>query len=272
MLISTRSHPREGGTSRGKGREPACGRAACSRSVRQPGARACPRPHRGCSKFNSNISNWDVRNIEEPDNMFEGCEKFNQDLSNWRFSPQPKHNALALNPKSGLFMFIGSPMSRYPQKWPSLATIPQIPPKCMTEAEYETCEKDEETGEIRDFLGQVVERKDAVKLPDAPQCYNRETLRQLVATYGYKNPYTRQPVDEKWLDEQLIEGDCEEAATGGRRHRRKTKKSRNQAKRGGSRKSRKGRKAGRRTRNAKKYAKGARAKATRRHRRSRSRN
>jgi surface protein len=143
----------------------------------------------GCRKFNSDISNWDVGNIKRPDNMFEGCKKFNRDLSKWRFSSL-KRNGEALDPTSGIFMFIDSLMSRYPKKWPRLATLPT-----------------------------------------------------------HESPGI-------------------EEATGGRRHRRKTKKVRNQAKRGGSRKSRKGRKAGRRTRNAKKHAKRQKAKATRRHSRN----
>jgi len=170
------------------------------------------------------------------------------------------------------FMSEDTPMSDQPEKWPRVILDgSQRPPTCMSEAEYATCEKDEETGKVIDILGEVVERKDAVKFPETPQCYTRESLRHIVKSYGYRNPANRQEVEEKWLDEQLAEGDCVEAATGGRRrrHRRKTKKSRNQAKRVGSRKARKGRKAGRRTRNAKKYAKRPKAKATRRHRRNR---
>ena len=36
-----------------------------------------------CKKFNSNISKWDPKNINDSCYMFDGCSHFNQDLSNW---------------------------------------------------------------------------------------------------------------------------------------------------------------------------------------------
>ena len=39
-----------------------------------------------CKKFNSDLSNWNVRNVEDMCEMFAGCKKFNCDLSNWNVS------------------------------------------------------------------------------------------------------------------------------------------------------------------------------------------
>ena len=40
----------------------------------------------GCSKFNQDISNWDVSKVKNMNTMFYGCSKFNQDISNWDVS------------------------------------------------------------------------------------------------------------------------------------------------------------------------------------------
>ena len=249
------------------------------------------RMFKGCKYFNSDISRWNVRNLKSAKAMFVGCNRFNQDLSSWTFYLGFDRDSLDPNNymddpylsyehfdgRMGTFMF-SSPMREQPEKWPRYVNEPapalvnassapvQRPepvkgPMCMTQAEYETCEKDEKTKEVTDVLtNDVVERKDAVKLPGTNQCYSRDSLREMVRTYGYRNPINRKPIPKTWLDKQLMEGDCVEAATGGRRRRRKTKKASEQKKRSGSRK---GRKAGRRTRNAKKYAK--KQNATRRH-------
>lgn len=242
----------------------------------------------GCSDFNSDISRWNVRNLKSAKSMFVGCDRFDQDLSSWTFyrgfnsvsllDPNDYRNEDYLRNRyfdghSGEFMF-SSPMSEQPEKWPryvnepapalvnepapapalvNASPTPVQGPKCMTQAEYETCEIDDETKEITDALtSEVLRRKDAVKLPGTNQCYSRDSLREMVKTYGYRNPINRQPISKDWLDEQLKEGDCVEGATGGRRRRRKTKHTRRTKK---VRRSRKGRKAGRRTRNAKKHAK-----------------
>ncbi|WP_141080657.1 BspA family leucine-rich repeat surface protein, partial [Campylobacter jejuni] len=33
--------------------------------------------------FNSDLSKWDVSNVENMSSMFEGCKNFNGDLSKW---------------------------------------------------------------------------------------------------------------------------------------------------------------------------------------------
>ena len=36
-----------------------------------------------CANFDSDLSNWDVSNVEDISLMFWGCAKFNSDLSKW---------------------------------------------------------------------------------------------------------------------------------------------------------------------------------------------
>ena len=40
----------------------------------------------GCIKFNSNISKWDVSNVNDMGGLFARCQNFNSDLSNWNVS------------------------------------------------------------------------------------------------------------------------------------------------------------------------------------------
>ena len=39
-----------------------------------------------CEKFNSDLSGWDVNNVEDMCCMFSGCYNFNCDLSGWDVS------------------------------------------------------------------------------------------------------------------------------------------------------------------------------------------
>ena len=39
-----------------------------------------------CKNFNQDISTWDVSNVTDMYGMFELCESFNQDISSWDFS------------------------------------------------------------------------------------------------------------------------------------------------------------------------------------------
>lgn len=240
---------------------------------------------RHCRKFNADISMWDVRSLKDARRMFRGCKEFDQDLSSWRLynhfyinamedprNPDPRREEWEWRtPRSSDFMFT-APMKDLPNKWPRLVDsaappLPPLPvgppqgPKCMSKDDYDKCEKDEEGVVIDAISMEELRREDAVKFKTTPQCISRKTLRQL---HNKKNPFNPGELfKEAWLKENTKEGDCVEAATGGRRRRgRKTKKAHKQKRRGGSRK---GRKAGRRTRNAKKYAK--KPKATRRHRR-----
>jgi len=38
---------------------------------------------RNCPKFNSDLSMWDVKNVEYMQYMFCGCKLFNQNLDQW---------------------------------------------------------------------------------------------------------------------------------------------------------------------------------------------
>jgi surface protein len=61
------------------------------------------------SRFNGDISKWDVSNVKNMNRMFESstftCE--NGDISNWDVS----------NVKDMSFMFIFSPLEKNPPKW-----------------------------------------------------------------------------------------------------------------------------------------------------------
>ena len=39
-----------------------------------------------CTKFNGDISKWNVSKVKDMQDMFIGCKKFNQDLSAWNVS------------------------------------------------------------------------------------------------------------------------------------------------------------------------------------------
>ena len=40
----------------------------------------------GCKNFNSDLSKWNVRSVENMEYMFKDCENFNSDLSKWNVS------------------------------------------------------------------------------------------------------------------------------------------------------------------------------------------
>ena len=58
------------------------------------------------SKFNGDISNWDVSNVEDIERMFY-CSKFKGDISNWNVS----------NVKEMGATFFKSPLVKNPPKW-----------------------------------------------------------------------------------------------------------------------------------------------------------
>jgi surface protein len=64
----------------------------------------------GCIKFNGNLSNWNMTNVDILDHMFYRCYKFNQDLTNWKF----KQNLLALE---GVFEECSSFEGKGLEKW-----------------------------------------------------------------------------------------------------------------------------------------------------------
>jgi len=37
----------------------------------------------GATRFNQDLSRWDIRKVEAMDNMFHGATQFKQDLANW---------------------------------------------------------------------------------------------------------------------------------------------------------------------------------------------
>ena len=46
------------------------------------------------TRYNFNVSNWDVSNVENMCSMFDDCEKFNCDLSNWDVSRVTNMNGM----------------------------------------------------------------------------------------------------------------------------------------------------------------------------------
>ena len=44
-----------------------------------------------CESFNQDISNWNVSNVTDMNYMFGGCKKFNQDISKWDVSKVKSH-------------------------------------------------------------------------------------------------------------------------------------------------------------------------------------
>lgn len=53
------------------------------------------------SKFNGDISNWDVSNVKRFDAMFRNLE-FNGDISNWKINPDAKDHMQRMFSKSPL--------------------------------------------------------------------------------------------------------------------------------------------------------------------------
>ena len=54
----------------------------------------------GCSKFNRNLSRWNVSNVTNMGSMFESCTVFNQDLSKWDVSNVTNMNKMFFGCKS----------------------------------------------------------------------------------------------------------------------------------------------------------------------------
>ena len=59
------------------------------------------------TKFNQDISNWDVSSCENMYNMFYGCNNFNYDLNNWDVSKV----------KDMGYMLDFCPLKKHPPKW-----------------------------------------------------------------------------------------------------------------------------------------------------------
>lgn len=160
--------------------------------------------------LDADLSSWNVGKLKNANAMFVGCEKFESDLSGWRLPADFHVEALDYDNKDA-FMFT-LPMEDQPSKWPPLPADPlPVGPcmrhKCMTEEEFETCEKDEKGQVVDPISVEVLNREQAVKLPGTNQCYSRSSLRNIVRHYKGKNPMTREPIPTKWLDEWLKERD-----------------------------------------------------------------
>ena len=103
---------------------------------------------------------------------------------------------------------------------------PHPPPLCMSQEEYDKCDKNAD-GEVIDQITQEpVIRTDAVKLEGQPKiCYNRASLKQWTKN-SKTNPFTRQPIDDDWIESNLNDGKCKEATVGaGKRKTLKKRKS-----------------------------------------------
>ena len=51
----------------------------------------------GCLYFNGDISKWDVSNVTNMDYMFYRCKSFNQDISNWNVSKVKNNQRIFYN-------------------------------------------------------------------------------------------------------------------------------------------------------------------------------
>jgi ankyrin repeat protein len=108
--------------------------------------------------------------------------------------------------------------------------LPPPPPSlCMSQADYDKCDKNNDGEVIDPLLLDPVIRNDAVKLKGQPNvCYNRASLKKWTKT-SKTNPFTREPIGDDWIESNLNDGECQEPTTGGagkRKMKRKTLKKR----------------------------------------------
>jgi hypothetical protein len=250
----------------------------------------------GCRKFNQPLNNWRInQNVVNIDRMFYNAESFHRNLHNWcvristyqeggmgmifHNSPMMKYVNIIADPRSVLpATVMGRQRERIiadaekmlpdvcrqtrPQPAPSVRRVVE-PPKCMTEAKFNECSKNDE-GVVEDPINYaVLTRQTAVRPPgDSKQCFDRAELRKWVEANEarYKvptNPVTREVLPDDWIMSNLKRGDnCVDevvpstvpSTSGGRRTRKaqrrrsRTKVNRRSKKaRGGSKKAKRSR-------------------------------
>lgn len=109
------------------------------------------------------------------------------------------------------------------------------PNRCMTEEEYENCEKNTQNETYCGISLLELNRKDAVRLPDNNNvCYDRKNLRTWVDNELYHHriptsPMTREIIPREWIHNNLNEGECVEPETnssmsGGKRKKKSKKR------------------------------------------------
>jgi len=127
------------------------------------------------------------------------------------------------------------------------------PPPCMSIAEYNNCEKKEgekKEGDENPIVEgenkptcpislQKINRKETVKLPNQPACYDRGSLRQWFIT-SKTNPLTRAHVEDDWINTNMGTKECESQSKGGNKKSKKSRKSK-KSKKSKRRKTRKSR-------------------------------
>jgi ankyrin repeat protein len=103
--------------------------------------------------------------------------------------------------------------------------LPPPPPSlCMSQADYDKCDKNNDGEVIDPLLLEPVIRNDAVKLKGQPNvCYNRASLKQWTKN-SKTNPFTREPIGDDWIKSNLKDGECQEPTTGGAGKRKRTRK------------------------------------------------
>lgn len=214
-------------------------------------------------RFNQPLNNWEVKEDVRTDGMFGGIPRFNrfyQKLNKWRvkddnallkmfgiYSLDYEGDATRMQ-NYVLDLFDYSPKNiqfKLAKKW-----LPRIVDtdmygeeedededdrvKCMTQAQYETCDRDGDDV-VCPITGENVSRENAVMLPgENKSCYDRDALRRWVEK-NPSNPMTREPIDPGWILKNLREMEEGEtcvdeavaasAPTGGRRTRRRRTKS-----------------------------------------------
>tara|TARA_B100000424_G_C22815096_1_gene436308 strand:- start:27 stop:860 length:834 start_codon:yes stop_codon:yes gene_type:complete len=148
--------------------------------------------------FNQDIGRWNTANVTDMEYMFMEATSFDQDLSNWNIDIDMNTNLLEE-------MFEHSAMKR--------GNYPRFGSLCMSQKDYENCDKNEK-GEINDPITlEKLERKNAVKPPsENKSCFDRKGLRDWIVVRGNEtHPITRERIYRNWIRENLKEGDCKES-------------------------------------------------------------
>jgi hypothetical protein len=125
-------------------------------------------------------------------------------------------------------------------------TILPTPP-CMTQVDFDTCEKDEDEEPdckigLNELTNETAVRTHPPLSPgDKVPCYDRENLRKWLGSMKEKkNPYTNEPITHEWIEANMSTKKCE-PQTESKGGKRKTKKSKRKSKKS-KRKNRKTRK------------------------------
>ena len=222
--------------------------------------------------FNHPIGNWDVSNVTDMQSMFYDAKAFNQPIGNWKVSKVTNMvgmflNARAFNQPIGNWdvsevtnmesMFDNSGYTHLkPGEDPPPPPLP--PPKCMSQAVFDTCEKDEDGDPECKISLATLTKETAVrthppqphkegKEPNTTACFDRASLRRwlknskLNPVTNKTNPVTKLDIEDNWIDANMGEDDCVPQTEGGngKGKGRKTKKHKSKKHKSKKRKSKK---------------------------------